>query len=68
MGVLPGVSDWLLFADKELFALELKADGGRPTVPQLEFQDLVRANGGHAVVAEGLDEAIGCLDVWGLLR
>lgn len=68
MGMRAGVSDLILFHNKELFALELKAPGGRPTLAQLEFQSGVRNNGGHAVVAEGLDDAIACLECWGLLR
>ena len=68
MGMLAGVSDLLLFHNKEFFALELKAPGGRPTEAQLEFQSRWRAAGGHAVVAEGLDEAIGCLRLWGLFK
>ena len=68
LGSMAGVSDILLFTAKEKFALELKAPGGRPTVEQLEFQDWWRSLNGHAVVAEGLDEALACLKLWGLLR
>lgn len=68
MGVRPGVSDIIAFRKKEAFALELKASNGRPTEAQLEFQSEFRAAGGHAVVAEGLDEALRILEAWGLLR
>ena len=68
MGMRAGVSDLILFHNKELFALELKAPGGRPTVSQLEFQSDIRSAGGHAVVAEGLDEALGCLNLWGVFQ
>jgi len=68
MGVRPGVSDLILFHNRELFALELKAPGGRPTVEQMEFQSDIRDAGGHAFVAIGLDEALNCLNMWGLLR
>jgi len=68
MGMLPGVSDFICIHGGEIFALELKAEGGRPTESQLEFQSRVRTAGGHAVVAEGLDEAIACLEAWRLLR
>jgi hypothetical protein len=68
MGMRAGVSDIILFHKKELFALELKAPNGRPTAEQLEFQSDIREAGGHSVVAEGLDEALGCLSAWGLLR
>lgn len=68
MGVRAGVSDLILYRNREAFALELKAPGGRPTDAQLEFQSEWRANGGHAVVAEGLDQAIAVLEAWQLLR
>lgn len=68
MGMRAGVSDIVLFHNKELFALELKAPGGRPTEAQQEFLSDIRAAGGHGVVAEGLDEALGCLALWGVFR
>lgn len=68
MGMRAGVSDLLLFHRKELFALELKRPGGRATDEQQKFLDDIRQNGGHGVVAEGLDEALGCLALWGLLK
>lgn len=68
MGMLAGVSDLLLFHNRELFALELKAPGGRPTEAQLEFISGINSNGGYGVVAEGLDEALGCLSMWGVFR
>jgi hypothetical protein len=68
LGVRAGVSDLILFNTGEFFALELKAPGGRPTIEQMEFQSSFRNAGGHAVIAEGLDEAIGCLNLWGLLK
>lgn len=68
LGLLPGTSDLIFLHNKEAFALELKRDGGRPTEHQLEFLDDWRAAGGHGVVAEGLDEALACLEAWGLLK
>lgn len=68
MGVRAGVSDIIAHHNGECFALELKAPGGRPTESQLEFQSEFREAGGHAVVAEGLDEALCILQAWGLLR
>lgn len=68
LGLLPGVSDLTGFHGKEWFALELKKDGGRPTEEQLAFQSSWRANGGHAVVAEGLDEALAILEEWQFLK
>ena len=68
MGVRPGVSDLVAVHDGRIFALELKAPGGRPTEAQLEFiADMERA-GAFTCVAEGLDQALAVLESWGLLR
>lgn len=67
-GVRPGVSDIMAIHKGEMFGLELKAPNGRPTETQLAFLSALRANGGHGVVAEGLDEALAILEAWGLLR
>jgi len=68
MGMRAGVSDFILFHNKELFALELKAPGGRPSEAQLEFISDINAAGGYGVVAEGLDQALECLNLWGVFR
>jgi hypothetical protein len=68
MGMRAGVSDLIAVRNGEIFALELKADGGRPTESQLEFLDDLRTAGGHGVVAEGLDEAINIIKAWGWIR
>jgi hypothetical protein len=76
-GVLPGVSDLLLFrpgacphcgsARLEGFALELKAPGGRPSEHQLDFVTRFADAGGHTCIAEGIDEALQTLKSWQLL-
>lgn len=68
LGVRAGVSDILALHDGKFFALELKADGGRATEEQLRFHDDVRANGGFTCMAEGIDEALRALEMWGLVR
>lgn len=68
MGVRAGVSDIVALHKGRFFALELKVPGGQPTELQLEFISAVRANGGFACVAEGLDQAISALEMWGLVR
>jgi hypothetical protein len=68
LGLLPGVSDLIAIHRKEIFALELKRDGGRPTELQNEFLARLRMAGGHGVVAEGFNEACDCLEHWGILR
>jgi hypothetical protein len=68
LGVRAGVSDLIAVHDGRAFALELKAEGGRPTEAQLQFIDDFRAAGGHAAVAVGLDQALRTLEAWKLLR
>jgi hypothetical protein len=68
LGVRTGVSDLIAVHEGRAFALELKADGGRPTEAQLQFIDDFRSAGGHAVVARGLDQALRTLEAWKLLR
>jgi hypothetical protein len=68
LGVRAGVSDLIAVHEGKAFALEIKADGGRPSEAQLQFIDDFQAAGGHAVVAEGLDEALRVLETWKLLR
>ena len=68
MGLRPGVSDIVAICNKEMFALELKRDGGRATESQLAFKADFERAGGYAVVAEGLDEALACLKAWNLLK
>ena len=78
MGVLAGASDLLLFRPGacphcnstrlEGFALELKAPGGRPSEPQLDFMARFADAGGHTCIAEGLNQALAALESWQLLR
>jgi hypothetical protein len=68
LGVRSGVSDIIAFYKKQLFALELKSEGGRPTENQLEFLADMEAQGAFTAVATGIDQAIGTLETWGLLR
>lgn len=67
-GVRAGVSDLVLFYAGNLFALELKAPGNRPTVSQLEFLSDVDKQGGYTAWVEGLDRALACLKSWGLVK
>ena len=68
LGVRPGVSDLILLHDSRVFALELKAERGRPTAAQKQFIYEFRAAGGEAAIAHGLDRALHTLEVWKLLR
>ena len=68
LGVRPGVSDLILVYQNKIFALELKAEGGRATEAQLHFlQDIDRA-GAFTALATGLDPALRTLEAWGLIK
>ena len=68
LGVRAGTSDLLFWHAGKAFALEIKAEGGRPTEAQRQFLADMREAGAVAGVAEGLDSAIKTLEGWGLLR
>lgn len=68
IGVRAGVSDLILIYQGKIYALELKADGGRPTEAQLDFISDMNQAGAFACVCEGLDRAIAVLKQWGLVR
>ena len=68
LGVRAGVSDFIALHNREFFALELKAEKGRPSEEQLEFMSDVNNAGGFAACATGYDMAISFLETWGLLR
>jgi hypothetical protein len=52
----------------QVFAIELKSEGGRETDAQLRAIEDIRAAGGHAQMCHGLDCALAVLEGWGLLR
>ena len=68
LGVRAGVADIIAVHAGKIYALELKAPGGRATESQLEFITDIGRAGGFTCVAEGLDHAIAVLERWGLLR
>jgi hypothetical protein len=51
----------------QLYALELKREGGRPSEAQLACLTAMERAGAFTAVAEGLDRALACLEAWGLL-
>ena len=67
LGVLPGVSDWILLHAGTFFALEVKAEGNVPTSDQLDFIERVNGAGGYAAWAQGLDRCLRILEQWGCL-
>lgn len=68
LGVRAGVSDIIAVHAGKIFALELKADGGRPTETQLEFLADIERAGAFTAIATGVDQALATLEAWGLLR
>jgi hypothetical protein len=68
LGVVAGVPDVFIVHNGCVFALELKADGGRATGAQLACIAALREAGAFTCIAEGLDRALACLEAWGLLR
>ncbi len=68
LGARAGVSDLILVHEGKIFALELKAEGGSASEPQIQFiQDMKRA-GAFTCIATGIDQALKTLETWGLLR
>jgi hypothetical protein len=68
MGVKAGVPDIIAIKDARCYALELKASGGRLTPVQRDAHAALVAAGAEVAVAYGLDDALGQLEAWGLLR
>jgi VRR-NUC domain len=67
-GVRAGTFDLILVRDGKTFALELKAAGGRLSPAQREAHDELRRAGAEVATAVGVDDAIGQLERWQLLR
>ena len=67
LGVVAGVPDVFAVHNGRVFAMEIKAEGGRATDKQLACIAALREAGAFTCIAEGLDRAIACLEGWGLL-
>lgn len=68
LGVKAGVPDLLAVRAGRLFALELKAQGGRLSEGQTDMLKQLTDAGVQTAVAVGLDDALAVLERWGLLR
>src|SRR5262245_25961476 len=68
LGVTAGVPDVIAIHEGRCYAIEIKAEGGRPTPKQLEAIAAMEAAGAYTCTAEGLDRALAVLEAWGLLR
>lgn len=67
-GLTAGVPDLLILKAGDLYALELKAPGGRLTPSQRLVMDRMAECGAQVAVAHSLDEALVTLECWGLIR
>lgn len=67
-GVRAGVPDVLIFHAGKAYALELKSERGRVSPAQQSMLERLAAEGVTCSVAHGVDEAIGTLSLWGLLK
>jgi hypothetical protein len=67
LGVVAGVPDVIAIHNGRVFAMEIKAEGGRATDKQLACIAALREAGAFTCVAEGLGRALACLESWGLL-
>lgn len=68
MGVRAGVSDLILVHAGKIFALELKAEGGRATEAQMAFLSDIDRAGAYTAMPTGLNAALATLESWGLLK
>jgi hypothetical protein len=68
LGVVAGVPDILIIHDGHVYALELKAPGGRLTPTQRDAHARLRAAGAQVATATGLNEALHQLEAWKLLK
>ena len=68
MGVHAGVPDILILKGGKLYALELKAPGGRLSPSQRLVAARMEDCGAELSVAHSIDEALVTLEYWGILK
>jgi hypothetical protein len=68
LGVRAGVPDVIAIYQGRVYAMEIKAPGGRATAAQLEAIAAMEKAGAYTCVAEGLDRVLAVLEQWRLLR
>jgi len=68
LGTRSGMPDLMMLRAGQLYALELKREGGRVTNSQLATLSDLQAAGAVIAVAYGLDDALATLTRWGMLR
>jgi VRR-NUC domain len=68
LGTTRGCPDLLIVADGKAHFLELKAPRGRVSAEQHACHEALRAAGARVAVAYDIDDAVGRLEQWQLLR
>jgi len=68
MGVRSGMPDLIALYAGQFYGLELKREGGRLTEAQRKTLADLEAAGALTAVAYGLDDALGRLADWGMIR
>lgn len=68
LGTRRGMPDLMFLRAGTLYALELKREGGKVSDAQRSMLAELEAAGAVVEVAYGLDEALGALQRWGMIR
>jgi hypothetical protein len=68
MGMTAGIPDLLILKDGRMYALELKAPGGRLTPSQRLIMGRMEECGAQVAAAHSIDEALVTLEFWGILK
>jgi hypothetical protein len=68
MGMEPGFPDLCFLVKGMFYGLEVKANGGKQSLHQKDFECRVFAQGGTYVIANNIDTAIDYLVSWGAIR
>jgi len=68
MGVIAGVPDLVILKGGRMYALELKAPGGRFSPLQKATMDRMAECGAAVASAFSVDEALVTLECWGILK
>lgn len=66
MGVKPGVADVLIIKDQRAYWIELKADKGRQSGPQMGFEVAMMLQRCPYAIARSLDDVIGIAKGWSI--
>jgi hypothetical protein len=68
LGVVAGAPDLLLIYGGRTYGLELKAAKGKLSPTQIVTHERMKAAGAIVATATGIDEALGWLTLWGLIK